>query len=183
MLKTDKMQTEATGLVTTDKLFILLGFMIVVLISYIALHSVLQAGQTASSSTTAAQSASSKSTNSNEYATLSPATVPPKIAECSQEISFDTAGDPGPIQCANGDLNVQAWDSLATLEPTVFSLGYSATAAQVQSALCTDVDATLSDANTKNSSVVEATVYQIAALYYGWSFSINPSAVLTNGTC
>jgi len=62
------------------------------------------------------------------------------------------------------------------------SLGYGATVAQIQPALCADANASDSDANTKNGSIVEATVYQISALYYGWNFSTNPAAIL-NGGC
>lgn len=117
----------------------------------------------------------------SSYAVLSPATVPSKTAECTQPISFASNGTSGPVQCANGDLNATEWNALSALEPTVMSLGYSATSAQVQSALCADANASNSDANTKNSSLVEATVYQISVLYYGWNFPGNPASVLSSG--
>src|SRR5665213_850368 len=100
------------------------------------------------------------------YATLSPATVPSKTAECNQPITFAGNGNSGPVTCGNGDLNATEWNALAALEPTVMSLGYGPTASQVQTALCNDANASNSDANTKNSLIVEATVYQITALYY-----------------
>ena len=127
----------------------------------------------AASPTTTAPAASN---TANPYAILSPATVPSKTAECSQQLTFTSNGDPNPVTCANGDLNILEWNALAALEPSVFKLGYNATAAQVQSALCADVSA-----NVSNPS--ELSSYQIASLYYGWSFTSNPGVVLTNGTC
>jgi cytoskeletal protein RodZ len=183
MQKIGNIQEESTRSVLIDELLKVLGFIVVLLVGFLVLHNSLQGSQSASSKDSAAQSASSASAQSNQYSILSPATVPSKVAECSELLTFNSADDPGPVTCANGQLNVKEWNALATLEPTVLSLGYNATTAQVQSALCADVNATLSDANTDNSSIVEATVYQIAALYYGWNFPSNPSAALTNGTC
>ncbi len=110
------------------------------------------------------------------YAVLSPATVPSKTAECSQSITYASNGVPGPVQCSNGGLNSTDWSALAALEPSVLRLGYNASTSQVQTALCGDVSANISNS-------IELTVYQIASLYYGWNFSTNPSVVLTNGTC
>jgi hypothetical protein len=119
----------------------------------------------------------------NNYAILGPATVPSKVPECSHAISFQSNGNSGPIQCANGDLNTIEWKALAALEPSVMSLGYSPSISQLQTDLCNDANASNSDANTKNSYVTEATIYQISALYYGWHFSSNPATILTNGGC
>jgi hypothetical protein len=125
----------------------------------------------------ATKSSTTSTTNSsNSYATLSPATVPSKTAECSQQLTFSSNGTSGPLTCSSGDLNSLEWDALAALEPSVFKLGYGATAVQVQAALCADVGANV-------SNPIELTVYQVASLYYGWNFSTNPSNVLTNGSC
>ena len=128
--------------------------------------------------TTSSSSAISPSTttSSQSYTTLSPASVPPKVAECSQAVSYASNGVPGPIQCANGDLNTADWKALAALEPKVLSLGYRASIATVQATLCSDVKANI-------SNPIELTAYQIATIYYGWSFSSNPSVVITNGSC
>jgi hypothetical protein len=138
-----------------------------------------------SGSTTASTGASSTTAPSSApvYTILPPATVPSKTAECTQAISFASNGNSGPVTCSNGNLNVTEWNALSGIEPTVMTLGYSPTAAQVQSALCSDANASDSDANTSNSHAIEATVYQISALYYGWNFSPSPTAVLSNGTC
>lgn len=116
------------------------------------------------------------SSNSPVYATLPPAAVPSKVAECSQQITFTSNGDSGPVQCGNGDLNITEWNSLSALEPSVMKLGYNATSVQVRSALCADVHANI-------SNPLEETAYHISVLYYGWHFTIDPSIVIQNGTC
>lgn len=122
-------------------------------------------------------------TRDTTYALLKPATVPPKISECSQTLSYDSNGNPSPLQCADGSLNVLAWNALAALEPKVMTLGYQPTVAQVKAAICTDGN----DANADSSSIIsaplETSAYQLASLYYGWHFSISPEALLTNGGC
>jgi len=116
------------------------------------------------------------STRQSQNNILTPAPVASKVALCAQTISYSADGVPGPIQCTNGDLNSSTWKALAALEPKVLALGYSPTAAQVQANLCSDVAANI-------SNPIELAVYQISSLYYGWSFSSNPSAVLSNGSC
>lgn len=118
----------------------------------------------------------SQSQSTNNYTVLSPATVPPKVAECSQSISFSSNGTSGPLQCSNGNLNVTEWESLAALEPQIMSLGYNVTTSQAESALCSDVHKNISNA-------IEQINFQISSLYYGWSFQSNPTVVLTNGNC
>ena len=123
-----------------------------------------------------AETAPSSNAPANPYVALSPATVPSKAPECSQQITYSASGVVSPLTCTNGDLNVLAWNSLATLEPSVMSLGYGASSSQVQAALCSDVHANI-------SNPIEEVSYQISALYYGWNFTTNPSAVINNGTC
>jgi len=128
-------------------------------------------------------SSSTKVSNSSSYKILSLATVESKTAECNQSVSYGSSGQPIPLQCSNGELNVTAWNSLATIEPKVMTLGYSPTIAQVQSAICSDANAANADSSAATSNSIEEEVYQISALYYGWSFSSDPSVVLSNGTC
>ncbi|HUC87569.1 MAG TPA: hypothetical protein VMR95_00265 [Candidatus Binatia bacterium] len=155
---------------------------VILVILLLAIHFVTHSGSPSnkpslSASSTTTPTSSAPATNATSpYATLSPATVASKAAECNQTVAFSSNGDSGPVTCPNGDLNVDEWNVLAALEPSVFVLGYGASAAQVQAALCADVGANV-------SNPIEATVYQIAALYYGWNFTSNPSVVLTNGTC
>jgi hypothetical protein len=106
---------------------------------------------------------------------LPPATVPPKVDECSQQLTFGADGNVGPITCTNSDLNVLAWQQMAAGNPLVMTLGPYATPSQVEEALCADL---------RNSTIPIATsAYRISALYYGWSFGIDPSSVLINGGC
>lgn len=172
--------TNSSRLAIIDALFIFVGACVIIIASLWVFHS---SKAKPTSSATSSTSATGSSSTSNPYAVLSPATVPSKTAECNQAISFSSNGDSGPVQCSNGDLNATEWNSLSALEPTVMTLGYSATIPQIQSALCSDANASDSDANTKNSNVIEQTVYQISALYYGWNFSSNPTSILTDGGC
>jgi hypothetical protein len=170
----------AAGFASFAAVFVILVVLVIGVAGYFVFHEVHASSSTVSGSPKAAQASN---TSTNSYAVLSPATVPSKVPECATPVSFQADGNSGPVQCPNGDLNATEWNALAALEPTVMSLGYSPTAAQVQAALCSDANASNSDANTKNSFIVEATVYQISALYYGWNFPSNPSAVLSSGSC
>jgi hypothetical protein len=169
----------------TDQSLKVVGFLIICLLAYLFLHADLSSGQSsvAKQNNTASVSGRPSSAPSNAYAALSPATVPSKAAECAQVLTFNSNGTSGPLTCAGGELNVTEWEALSALEPTVLTLGYGASAPQVQTALCNDVSVSQSDANTQNANLVEQNAYQMAALYYGWVFSANPSAVLTSGGC
>lgn len=117
----------------------------------------------------------------NAYAILKPATVPSKIAECSQPLTYQSNGNPSPVQCADGGLNILAWNALAALEPKVMGLGYTPSITQVKTDICIDGNAANQDSTTAISAPLEITAYQLAFLYYGWSFNINPGSLLTNG--
>lgn len=177
------------GFLSTDRMYALGGFLLAALLAFLIVLGIngLEGGSVKSSQ---AQQPSSSSTapatsvSTNPYAVLAPATVPSKVAECSQAISFASNGTSGPVQCANGNLNIKEWSALAANEPTVMTLGYSPTLSQVENAICTDVKNTQSDANTNNASQIEGVAYQISNLYYGWNFSsANPMSVLSSGKC
>jgi hypothetical protein len=170
-----------TGFALSELLITITTFAVIVLIGFFIIHATHDSKVTTTNVATSA-SATSKP-QANLYAMLSPAAVPSKVPECSQALSYNSDGDSSPIQCADGSLNVLEWSALSALEPSVMSLGYSPTVAQVESALCTDARDSDSDANTDSANAIEMTTYQISALYYGWNFSSNPSVVLTNGTC
>jgi hypothetical protein len=171
----DKIKQNENGFSAVEIAFILVVIAGLCLSGYLLFSSQKTAKQSPSNTSTSTSNTSTKSTNS-AYKVLSPATVPSKTAECNQQISFSSNGDSGPITCNDGSLNVTEWNSLAALEPSVMTLGYGVTVTQVQSALCADVKENISNA-------IEATTYQISALYYGWNFSENPTTVITNGTC
>src|ERR1700691_5550518 len=66
--------------------------------------------KTTTNNSSSTQPNSSNSTSGNsQYAVLSPATVPSKTAECSQQISFSSNGDSGPVTCGSGGLNILEW--------------------------------------------------------------------------
>lgn len=112
----------------------------------------------------------------NTKAVLAPATVPPKVYECNQPISFNSDGSSGPISCPNGDINVTEWNALAALEPKILTLGYNASENQIEETLCSDVRANI-------SNPIEKVNYQIASLYYGWQFNNDPTNVLGSAGC
>lgn len=108
---------------------------------------------------------------------LAPATVPSKTGECGQTVTRAVDGSSGPLTCNsvgidNGDLNIDEWNDIlntyAPYIPAVMTLGYNATYAQVEVAVCKD------GASGKGTSVIEDNAYQISALYYGWHFSTDP---------
>lgn len=130
---------------------------------------------------TASKTSASNSTTTNSFAILKPATLPPKIPECNAPLSYATNGNPSPIQCSNGALNIQAWNALAATEPTVMKLGYSPTQSQVESAICADANAANQFQSAAVTAPIETTAYKIASLYYGWHFSINAMAMINAG--
>lgn len=118
---------------------------------------------------------------SSSYKVLSPATVPPKVSECSASLIYLSSGNPSPLQCPNGELNIQAWNALAATEPTVMKLGYTPTKAQVSTAICADANAANQFQSANVTAPIETSAYQIASIYYGWHFSINASGMIKSG--
>ena len=109
---------------------------------------------------------------------LKPATVPSKIAVCQQGLTYASNGNPSPVQCNDGALNELAWNALSAQEPTVMTLGYYPTISQVEAAMCKDANAANLDSSAAISGPLEETAYQLASLYYGWSFNLNPASVI-----
>ena len=139
-------------------------------------------GTTSTSPTTATTTISSTTTVPTattvpaNRAILPPATTIPAVAECSQQLNYGADGSYGPLTCANGtEVNALAWNAAAADRPLVMSLGPNAAPGQVNAALCADIN---------NSTIpIETGAYQLAALYYGWSFAYDPTSELTNGSC
>lgn len=172
--------------ISADSAYALAGFVLAVIIAILAAAGIRHAMEdpVPAQSPTASQAAASPvAAPSNPYAILPPATVPSKQAECAQTITLNSNGTSGPLQCADGSLNVTEWNALSTVEPKVMTLGYGASQAQVAAAMCTDVKNTRSDATTNNASLIEANAYKLSKLYYGWHFSASPLAILSSGTC
>ncbi|HEY8001418.1 MAG TPA: toll/interleukin-1 receptor domain-containing protein [Solirubrobacterales bacterium] len=103
----------------------------------------------------------------SERLVLSPATVPPVVDLCSEQLQHGADGNVGPISCEDGRLNQLAWQHLAAnSDPLTFTLGPNATPEQVTKALCSDLDS--------STIPIITSIYEIAKLYYGWEFGINP---------
>ncbi len=148
---------------------------LVVIFGGIAIFGALSGGSSPTISTQAVP------TGTTNVSILKPATVPPKANECSVSLTYASNGNPSPITCSGNEINVQAWNALAALEPRVMKLGYSPTATQVEQAICFDGN----DANVDSSPIIsaplESSIYTLASLYYGWHFNINPTALLSSG--
>jgi hypothetical protein len=113
-------------------------------------------------------------TPNSARAVLPPASVGPAVDECSAQLSIGADGNAGPLTCANGKLNVLAWDYFAKDNPLVMSLGPDATPDQVLEAMCADL-------HTGSTDVIELSVYRLSALYYGWRFGIDPASEFPAG--
>jgi hypothetical protein len=101
---------------------------------------------------------------------LSPATVPPVVDVCSQQLEHLATETVSPLKCEGGKLNQLAWEELAAKRPVTFQLGPNATPQQVHDALCVDLQ---NEEIGTTSLMVE--VYDLAKIYYGWKFVINPT--------
>lgn len=108
-------------------------------------------------------------------AVLVPASVPPVVGECSQELGFGGDGNASPVICRNGDVNVLAWSYFATVDSVLLGMGRRATEQEVQTQLCSDLE---------HSTVpVEQSAYKLAETYYGWRFARDPVSVLVDDSC
>jgi hypothetical protein len=109
---------------------------------------------------------------------LPPAKSLPAVALCAQPLVTDQAGNVEPLLCSDGGLNVLAWKFYAPLAPKVLAAGTAASFKVVQAAICGDVI-------TKHATVLaELNAYNLAAAYYGWSFTTDPTDVLYSmSTC
>ena len=63
-----------------------------------------------------------------------------------------------------------AWNAAAALHPLIMSLGPDATPGQVNTALCADLP--------HSTIPIETDTYDMAAMYYGWSFGYDPTQAL-----
>lgn len=167
-----------SGAAITPLLIAAVCFLVVVTVGY-SVYSRTAASSQASQSLQLKPS--TNNTNQNNYSILKPATVPSKTAECSQTLSYASNGNPTPVQCSNGQLNILDWQAISALEPTVLKLGYSPTAVQVKAAICKDGNDANLDSSASISAPLEANAYQLASLYYGWHFNIDVISLLASG--
>lgn len=107
---------------------------------------------------------------------LSPATVPPVVGLCSAQLSYGADGNAAPLFCSNGEINRLAWSYFAKVNLRVTTLGPNASPSDVESAVSTDM-------NGSSTGPIECSAYQLAAVYYGWSFGIDPTSGAITGGC
>ncbi len=115
-----------------------------------------------------AHSSGGNATGNTSRPILAPATVPPNVGECNQQLQFGADGTAGPVKCANGDVNALDWQFIAHDGHTkILSLGPFATPQQALQAMCADHSSTIP---------LEDQAYQLAQTYYGWQFGVDPTA-------
>jgi hypothetical protein len=105
---------------------------------------------------------------------LPPATVPPVVGLCTQQLSYAADGNASPLFCPNGEINRLAWKYFADLNLLVMALGSNATPSDVESALASDLN---------GSNPIECSAYQLAYVYYGWRFAVDPTSGVLTGGC
>ncbi|HEY6469889.1 MAG TPA: hypothetical protein VI434_08980 [Candidatus Dormibacteraeota bacterium] len=84
------------------------------------------------------------------------------VSECSLTLEVGMDGNASPVFCADGGINVLAWNYFEKLKPRVMTLGPSATVQQVEAAMCSDL-------NT-STIPIETSAGELAFRYYGWVF-------------
>jgi hypothetical protein len=102
---------------------------------------------------------------------LPPATDPPAAQLCRTPITVTSDQNATPLFCHDGSVNVLAWTFYGQVSPSILGLGLNPANGQPQSAMCDD----LAHNGAKPSQ--EANAYRLAAAYYGWKFSFDPTKV------
>lgn len=103
------------------------------------------------------------------FTVLAPATVPPVYAECNVPVSHSMDGNLYPLLCADGGVNIRAWDGYTSyIGGPLFLLGRHADAAVVVAAMCEAYYHKPADATAVEVQSAE----ELAAAYYGWKFHV-----------
>jgi hypothetical protein len=74
-----------------------------------------------------------------QRAILPPAAIPPKVDECSQQLSIGADGNAGPTTCSDGRISSLAWNYFAKSDPLVLAVGPDATPGEITIAMCADL--------------------------------------------
>ncbi len=102
---------------------------------------------------------------------LPPATDPPVAQLCRTAITTTADQNATPLFCHDGAVNVLAWSFYGAVSDSILSLGLNPNNGQPQSAMCDDI----AHNGAKRSQEVSA--YRLAAAYYGWTFTFDPTKV------
>lgn len=97
---------------------------------------------------------------------LAPASSPPQVELCSEQLEFFANGTVEPVTCADGRLNELAWEHYAGTDRLVMSLGPNADQVQVGHALCSDL--------IISTHEEEKGAYEVAKVYNSWDFAVDP---------
>jgi hypothetical protein len=129
----------------------------------------------ASPAASASPSPQQPSPTSDEFAVpaqvLPPAGDMPAGKLCSTPITMTADGNATPLLCHDGAVNVQAWSFYADISQDILGLGLNPAPGQPVAAMCDDI------AHNGATRAEEASGYRLAAAYYGWTFSIDPSKI------
>jgi hypothetical protein len=107
---------------------------------------------------------------------LPPAPGPPVAGLCSAQLSYGADGGVSPLFCSNGDINRLAWKYFADKRLMVMGLGIFAADTDVATAIRQDLGG-------QATSQVECSAYQLASVYYGWGFGVDPTIGVLAGGC
>ena len=119
--------------------------------------------QTTPPAANAAAPSTLTTTSPSGFTVLAPATIPPKVAECTQQLSYGTDGTVGPLVCSGDSVNVLAWNYYTQFHSPVMTLGPYATPTQVLQAMCSNME----------SYPIADDIESLSAAYYGWNFTNN----------
>jgi hypothetical protein len=100
---------------------------------------------------------------------LAPAPDLPVAELCSAQITTTADGNATPLLCHSGAVNVQAWKYYASISASIMGLGLNPTQGQAEAAVCDDFK------HNHATKPEEASGYKLAATYYGWTFSLDPT--------
>ena len=94
------------------------------------------------------------------HAVLAGAVGPPVHPECAPGFTLDADGNAGPATCRGGEVDVATWDYFVASHPPLLALGRTATKCAVAGAYD----------DQQLTAPMNATVFTLAAVYYGWDF-------------
>ena len=102
---------------------------------------------------------------------LPPANDLPVANLCRTPITIDANGNASPLVCHSGALNVLAWSYYGAISSSILGLGLNPNPGQPQAAMCDDI------AHNGAKPVQETNAYKLAAAYYGWTVTFDPTKV------
>lgn len=106
---------------------------------------------------------------------LAPAIVLPVTGLCTTPIIETADGNAEPRFCREGSINVLAWRFYVSISPNILGVGRDATVDQIHTAF-------MADGKYHPTNPEEQASYYLAAAYYGWHFSGDPSCWLWSTT-